>query len=389
MAYSVDNIIPVDIILTPAGLGFASFTTAFVFARQDDLKSGVTFDNDTFRDYSGLTDLAEDFETTSDTYRQAVRWFSQIPRPPQISVWMWNDDESTGDSAAEVAAKAVDEAWRYFLLFPKDVTDVEADVLELVDFCDAEGHFLPFVSSNADAKNPAIDTDIGSVLAARGNRRVFYVYRETATITGDPTQAYAATQLAAVFQKFRPEGNRTAITAEFQVLPGVVGESLSTTAYNALRAKDYVIGTQVELQGQIDASRIVNSKTPSAFGEFIDDVINVDVLKNRLQVNGYNYIANAGTKRPLDRRGYAGLLGAFEDTLKQFFNNGVLGEVTYTDEETGEDAIAKYGYVILSRPEDVDNLTQQQRIARQYPETRIRVFLARAGHEAAVTVNVE
>ena len=389
MSYPVDNIISLDILLTPAGLAAANFNTAFIFATQDDLADGVTFANDTFKDYASLTEVLEDFAEDSAPALIATRWFANLPSPPQISVYMWDDDVSTGDSPTQVAAKAVDAAWRYWLFFPRSVLDNVSDVESLADFGDAEGHFVSFVIDDANAVDPNDDTDLGSTMTARGNRRFFVGYRETATITDDDSQAYANAQTAAAFQKFNPDGDRTAITAEYQVLPGVVGESLNTSSYNSLTDKNIVFWTAVELQGSVDASRTINTKTTSSFGEFIDDVVNLDVLKNRMQVAGYNYIANAGSKRGLTERGYAGLLSALEGVLKQFYNNGVLGRATYTDPATGEEQIAKYGYVIFSSPEDVLDLTASQRTERKYPPVQILAILARAGHTVEITVNVE
>lgn len=121
----------------------------------------------------------------------------------------------------------------------------------------------------------------------------------------------------------------------------------------------------------------------------MDDVVNLDVLRNHLQVDGYNYIANAGTKRPLTPSGYAGLLATLDATCKRFYDNGVLGEASYMDLDTAETRIAKYGYVIRSAPEDVFNLSPAQKRARQFPNTSILTILARAGHTAEITVSVE
>lgn len=389
MSYQVSNIIPFNIILTPAGLASANFNTAFAFATQADLQMGVTLAGDTFKDYASSVEVLEDFTEDSAPYLIARRWFASLPAPPQLSVYMWNDDATTGDSAAAVAGKAVDAAWRYWLLFPNSVADVQADVESLADFGDANGHFISFTTSDPAAIDPMADTDLGSALTARGNRHIFIGYRDPATVAGDPSQAYANAQTAAVFQKFNPDGARTAITAEYQVLPGVVGESLTTTAYNSLQAKNAVFWTQIELQGSIDASRTINTRTPSSFGEFIDDVVNLDILKNRMQVAAYNYIANAGTKRGLTESGYAGLLAAVERVLKQFYDNGVLGRAEYTNPATGEIELAKYGYVLFSAPEDVLGLTPSQRTQREYPPVQILAILARAGHTAEITLNVE
>lgn len=386
MSYPVSNIIPLSLVLTPAGLAAANFNTAMIIAPVGELEGTSSLTAGDTKDYASNEEILEDFTSDSVADLASRRWFANVPSPPQITVYVWDD---VNDSVVTAANEAVDKAWRYWIFFPQATTGTESDITDLADWADANGHFVSFVTDNADAKDSGISTDLGSVLSDRGNRHIFIGYREAQTVTDDASQDYANAQTAAAFQKFNPDGDRTAITAEFQVLPGVVGESLATSAYTALNDKNIVYWSEVELQGSIDASRTLNTKTPSSFGEYIDDVFNLDVLKNRLQVAGYNYLANAGTKRPLTPRGYAGLLNALEGVLKQFYDNGVLGQAEYTDPATGETELAKYGYAIFSEPEDVLDLTASQRTNREYPPVQALVILARAGHQADITINVE
>ena len=386
MSYSVDNIINVNINLIPSGLSYANFATLFFFGRQDDLQTGVTLANDTYKDYASSSEVLEDFTETSPAYLAARRWFAQIPKPLQMSVWMW---DSINDSPVEAAAKANDSAWRFFYRFPNDVAQVESNVTGLADWMDANVHYTGFVTSSAAAVDPMDETDLGSVLTARGNRRISIGYRTPETVTADASQEYADLQTFATFQKFQPEGFRTAITAEYQVLPGVVGEDLKTTEYNALRAKNIVFWTAIELQGSTDASRTINTRSMSSFGEFIDDVINIDVLKNRIQVDGYNYIANAGTKRPYTPLGYAGLLSTISETAKRFYDNGALGRAMYTDPLDGQKKEAKYGFVLFSQPEDVFNAPTAKKRNREYPDVSALAILARAGHTVTINITVE
>lgn len=386
MAYSVDNIINVNILLTPAGLTYANFATILFFGVQDDLKTGVTLANDEYKDYASLEEVGQDFKEDSPPYLAATRWFANIPKPETFTVWMWDD---TNDSVTAVLDKTADELWRYFYRFPNSVTSTESDVTDIADWMDANIHFTGFISDAAAMVDPQDSTDLASVLSSAGNRRVIIGYRETSTITDDASQEYADVQLMAAFQKFRPEGFRTAITGEYQVLPGVVGESLTTTAYNSLKDKKAVFWTEVELQGSTDASRAINTVTPSSFDEFMDDVINVDVLKNRIQVDGYNYIAGTPTKRPYTPRGYAGLLQTIDETARRFFDNGVLGRATYTDPTTGEEEVAKYGYVIFSDPEDVFDASQAQKRDREFPPVDMLALLARAGHTVNINIEVQ
>lgn len=419
MAYPVDEIIPINVILTASGLGYANFSSAYIFADSDDvippeIKRALLTENgaalttedgqpllleeapvtrsinadefapDTYRDYAQLSEVGEDFPTDNDVYLIAKRYFAQIPRPAQITVWMKNPD----DASLEVTAnKAHDAAWRYHFFFKK-ADFIPANTLVLSDWSDATGHPVWFTSSDEKALDPQ-ESDLLAQLAAKGNRHMFAGYKAKASITADASQAYAMVQLAAAFNKFKPNGTNTAITGEYQVLPGITGDELKTTGYNALKAKKSVFFTEIELAGQVDTSRVINSRSMSAYDEFIDDVINLDVLKNYLQVDGYNYIANVGTKRALTKREYGGLLGVLSDTCKRFYNNGVLGMGTYTDKEDGQDKTATFGFVIRSRPEDVLKLTSAQRKKRVFPPTDILVILARAGHIAEINVTVE
>ncbi|RTQ01297.1 DUF3383 family protein [Enterobacter sp. WCHEn045836] len=418
MAYSVDNIIPVNVIIGAAGLGYADFTSAFVFADAADLRPpplepgiltekkkriktqsgksllpesvpktarGETFPVDTFRDYSGVTEVGEDFSIDSDIYLIATRFFAQIPRPPSLSVWMKKPED---ENLIETVNKANEAAWRYNYFF-KTADFTEENLLVLSDWSDNTGHPVWYTSTSAETIDQAVTDDIVSRLAKKGNRHMLVGWRAPEAVEPDPSQAHTMVQVAATFAKFRPNGLNTAITAEYQVLPGVDGDELKTRHYNALKAKKAVFFTPIELAGQKDTSRVINSVSMSSYGEFIDDVINIDVLKNHLQVDGYNHIANVGTKRPLTPKGYAGLLNVLNDTLKRFYNNGVLGEGMYVDEVTGAEKTAKFGYIVLSVPEDVLKLTPAQRKKREFPPTKILVILARAGHIAELNVTVE
>lgn len=391
MAYSVDNIIRVNLILTASGLGYADFTTGFVFADPTDLASAAVksrsteFPVDTFRDYSGTADLGNDFPTESEIYQIATRYFAQIPRPSSLTVWMRNPEDP---GLIATVNKADETTWRYNYFF-KTVDFTPENLLLLSDWSDTSNHPVWYTSTDESALDQNVTDDTLSRLAKKGNRHLFAGWRSPDAVAIDATQAHSMVQVAATFAKFRPNGLNTAITAEYQVLPGVDGDELKDSQYKALKAKKTVFFTPIELAGQKDTSRVINSVSMSAYGEFIDDVINLDVLKNHLQVDGYNHIANVGTKRALTPKGYSGLLNVLTGTLKRFSDNGVLGEGTYIDEVTGNEKVAEFGFVILSQAEDVLKLTSAQRKRREYPPTKILVILARAGHVAELNVTVE
>lgn len=346
MSYSVDNIIPVNLYLTSAGLGYGDFTSALAFADAADLAESVTFAADTYRDYSTVAEVAEDFDTESDIYLIATRYFTQVPKPKKITVWMKNSDDAT---ILVTVNKAEDDLWRYHYFFKNDDL-TQANLLLLGDWADTVNHPVWVTVSDADIATSASNADVAAVMAAKGNRHVFMGYRLASAIETDVSQAYTMVQLAATFNKFKPTSKNSAITAEYQVLTGITGDDMPTSAYTALKSKNTAFFTEIELAGETDSLRAINTKSMSSYDEFIDDVINLDVLKNHLQVDGYNYISGASTKRALTPRGYAGLLDAMTTTCKRFYDNGVLGEGNYTDPETGEETKAEYGFAIMGEP---------------------------------------
>src|SRR5690625_6130940 len=74
-------------------------------------------------------------------------------------------------------------------------------------------------------------------------------------------------------------------------------------------------------------------------------------------VSKYNYLMNATTKRPQTPAGQAAAIDAVAQVCEQFYRNGFLGPREDVDTEAGGTQIAEHGYVSLTRPEDVDVLS--------------------------------
>lgn len=215
MAYSVDNIIPVNVIIGAAGLGYADFATAFVFADQSDLEAaepdnvlltengnkietedgqaiivnehpitlrGVEFPIDTYRDYSGVTELGADFPTSSEIYRIATRYFAQIPRPSTLTVWMKNPED---EGLIATVNKAAEAAWRYNYFFKtEDFSD--ENLLLISDWSDAAGHPVWYTNTQDDVIDQNVKDDIVSLLAKKGNRHMFAGWRAQEAVDIDP-----------------------------------------------------------------------------------------------------------------------------------------------------------------------------------------------------------
>lgn len=377
MSYPIENIIPIRTRISPAGLNTANFASAMLFAKNADLPVGFT--KNTKRVYFSLKSLAQDFATTTETYKAGAKWLDSTPAVPSLTVWATDDTDAT---VTATLTKAFDANWWYWTFFTADVLAVSASVLAIAAFC--EDNNIMFVNDQTGAfataiRNPALTNDIASQLNTLGYRHVF-----TPT---HATDAYAGFALAKHFAVVNYSADNSTITGEFKKSPGVAAEDLTDTAYSTMQTKKTPFYSLLDLQGSTDAGRWLNTWTHSTYGEYIDDVVNLDAFINSLRVGLYNALANQTTKLAQTPVGQAVLIGAAKRVCEQYIRNNYLGPRNYTNPDTGlEDYTA--GYEILTQPEDILDLSDADRAARKSAPIRIRVFKAGAIHIVDVTVDV-
>lgn len=390
MAYSIDRIIPFNLVLTSPGLTYANFVTARAIGTQDMLAGGVTFEVDTYKTYSTTAGVAEDFDVTSDVYQMATIWFAQTPSPgtQSFQVWMWDD---VNDSIIETLNKSVDSAaWMFNVAVPVDVYTADATISnDLASWADTNGHNVGLTFSDADSLDENIDTDIPSALAALGARLVTQKYRGATTIANDAKQAYAWLAEMAYFKRFDWDATNSSVDPEFKVMSLVVSDDLKPSQYTALEDRKLGFYTDLELKGETVTSRCKNSWSTSSYNETVDDVITLEIFKNRCQVDGFNYLSKRkrGLRRPRD---YSGMIDTIESVAHQGAINGSFAQdVEIEHPETGETVTLKNGYLMLSKGDDVSSLTAAQISAREYPPVRLLVVLARSARVCEITAYVE
>lgn len=377
MSYPVENVIPITTRISPAGLNTANFGSAMLFAKAADLP--VPFTKNTTRTYFSVKSLAEDFASTTETYKAGAKWLGSTPAVRSLTVW------ATDTADANITAtltKAFDKTWWYWTLFTADVLSVPQKVLDIALFCENNNIMFPNSQTGTAAtaiRDPALTTDIASQLNTLGYRHVFTVAHAT-----DPYAAYALIKHFAVVNY---SADNSTITGEFKKSPGVAAEDLTDTAYSAMIAKKTAFYSVLDLQGSTDIGRWLNTITHSTYGEYIDDVVNLDAFVNSLRVGLYNALANRTTKLAQTPRGQAVLNGAAKRVGEQYIRNNYLGPRNYIDPDTGLDAYTD-GYEVLTKAQDILDLSDADRAARKSAPIRMRVFKAGAIHIADVTVDV-
>lgn len=379
MSYPATNIIRINARISPAGLGNANFASAMLFAPQTELPVG--FAADTYRTYFSLPALSEDFADTTETYKAAQRWLGGTPATRELKVW----GAATADGTrAATLNKARNMLWWYWTMWTAPILAVKADVLAIAQWC--EDNTSMFIDNQTGAsvveiRDPSDVDDIATQLTTAGFRHVY--------TAAHATDAYSGSALAKHFAAVNYSADRSTITGEYKKSPGVPAESLSGTAYTAMQSatKKATFYSVVDNQGSIDSGRWLNTTTHSTYGEFIDDVVNLDACVNFLTTALYNAVANQTTKLQQTPVGQAVLIGTAKATMQQFISNGYLGPRNYIDPDDG---LEKYtaGFEILTKPEDILDLSDADRNAHKSAPLRIRLFRAGAIHIVDVDLDV-
>lgn len=375
MPYPAENIINIVTNIRAAGLGTANFGAGMVFADFDS-STDTTFAEGSYRDYGGAAAVAADFNIASDVYLAALAWFSAVPKPKSLRIYLRQEDDSPVESLNDAINKRI---WFYWYEFETTIRANDADVLALIVAGDAAGKFYAGTTNQAAVRDPSLSTDIVSKAKLQGSRRAFLLSHASAP--------YAGFELGAVFSRVNFNAANSTITGEFKKLPGITAEDLTITAYSAMKEKGAPFYTVVETGGQVDAGRVINSKSTSSYGEFIDDVFNLDGFVNTLTVNVYNALADA-KKLGQTPDGQQVLINAAAQVGQRYIDNGYLGPRIFLDEETGEEKLSD-GFEILSKAIDILSLTDAERGSRFSAPIRMRVFRAGAIHAADINVDVE
>lgn len=382
MAYPVTNFINITTRISAAGLSTANFGSAMLFVPASDVaeerRSAMV---DKYKTYYNIQSVAEDFEETTEAYKAASIWLGGAPAVPSLMIWVVNTED---ESIAETLNKARNLVWWYWTFFTKPTLEQATQVDAIAQWCDQNNSY--FMDSQTGTSATSIrtetkDDDVASSLTAKGYRHC--------TTTAHASDAYSGMYLAKHFAVINFSSQNATITGEYKKSSGLEAENISDSEYAAMikDTKKCAFYTVVELQGSSDSGRWINTYSHSTYGEWMDDVVNLDAFVNALSVSIYNTIANQPDKLPQTPVGQSLVINAAKKVCEQYIRNRYLGERSYTDPDDGKEKTSR-GYEILTKPEDILTLSDSDRNKRLCAPLNIRVFRAGAIHGVNITVDV-
>jgi len=232
---------------------------------------------------------------------------------------------------------------------------------------------MPLVTNDVTALDSGYDEDLGSVLAASGNRRAVAIYHDNA-------QRYPDVSILAYMLHVNYRLKDSTVTAKFKQLPGIETVLLTETQWATLQAKGYNTYTAIG-----NNARTYRDGVTQDVGWYMDTVINLDNFVEDLSVNVFNVFLR-NKKIPYTRLGQMLLVDACRDTGYQYTYNG-----TFADREE-LDTTSKSGVKITPAvqviPTPIANMSVADRASRVGPPIEMVVQEAGAIHSVAVNVDV-
>lgn len=251
----------------------------------------------------------------------------------------------------------------------------DANLLELAATIQTLDKLL-FVGSNLSADITGVFTTILNS-GYTHTRCLYYSVSEADAITF--AAGYASRGLSTNF-----DGSNTAQTMHLKEIVGLVADSGMTQSL-------------LTAAGQAGVDTYVDFGVPKLFtsgaNQYFDQIYSRLALKLRLQIAGFNYLAQTNSKIPQTEEGMNGLKSAYRDVLALFVTNGTFAPGTWTGSTTfgnpGDHIrnIADYGYYIYSLP--LSQQSQSQRDARIAPVIQCAGKDSGAIHSSDVVVLVE
>lgn len=367
---SITNVINVSVQMPPAGLAPYSINNLVCFTK-DTPVIALTGD---YATYTSAADVADQWGTSSNTYKAAVAVFSQSPNiltGGGLFVVVPMLVAETLDAAIVRAKSLV-----YFGGCSYAYTLATGEAMDAAVVAASERKLLFITSSDsADLLSGGLFYDIFD----QGLKHARCLFHTEALSLDAYRWAYAGRAMSVNFS-----ASNTTMTMQLKQLVGVSSDGgLTQTLLGQAKA----VGADCYANIAGRASLLSHGANG-----FYDDIYNLEWLVGALQVNGFNYLAQTSTKIPQTEAGMDGLKGAYRQACQQAAANGFVAPGSWTSPDTfgnPEDFkrnIVDFGYYIYSG--SVANQPSADRAARKAPPIQIAVKYAGAIHTSDVIVYI-
>jgi hypothetical protein len=378
------NVVNISVIVPPAGLAPYSINNLVCFTKETP---AVSLGTALFAVYSSAADVITNWGSASATAEAATAVFSQSPNILTgggyfIVVPMLTDEvleEAIARASTLIYFGGCSANYTLGVTGPSGftgATGANLEALRAAAVAQATGKLL-FLADSAASSLQAGGLAYSVEDSSLSLTRVLHYARATG-ING-LKWSYASRGMSTNFSAIN-----TAQTMNLKTLAGVSSDEAMTqtilTAAKAVGADCYV--------------NIAGQACVMSYGAngFFDDVYNLQWIIGALEVAGFNFLRQAGTKIPQTEKGMDGLKAAYRQVCSQAVGNGYVapgvwtGSDTFGDPEDFKRNIVDFGFYIYSLP--VAQQASADRLARISPVVQIALKYAGAIHSTSVIVNI-
>ena len=381
---SLSNVI--NVTLVPTARGLSEFNTANLLLYSTE--SPISDFTEEYRVYRNVSMVAEDFGVNSLTYKMALGVFSQAPNilsnSGALIIAPKQDDESQIEAFNRLKSEVLFCGWMTTDTIANDILanyETESSSASTVSTTvsravNAENNKINFVVSNLEMDIDGAFTGIKN--ASLTKTRCLY-YGGTETEAKVMMAAYASRAMSTIF-----EASLTTQTMHLKPLTGIEAD-VTMTETMLEKCKSAGVDTYVSIEG-------VACVFSTGANGFFDEVFNELWFVNAIQVAGFNYLRQTGTKIPQTERGMDGLKNAYTQVCVRGINNGFLAPGTWTSSDTFGNPdtfrrnVETSGFYVYSTP--VAQQSKADREDRKAPLVQIAIKTAGAIHSTNVMIYV-
>lgn len=366
MTLNLNNIVSIAEYVTPMSAPRSTFNQLLIIGT-----GGVIDTTERLREYTSADALLEDgFANDSLEYLAAIKYFSQRPAPTKLWVGCKSVSPAETFLQAITDCRAKNPAWYVGICLGA----IKSDHVAIAEWVEAAipSSVYAYTTADSDCITPA-ETDIGTELKDDGYRRSI--------------GQYSTDQLAMVAIMGYAMGANTglansAYTLKFKGQVGIAVMDITQTQLGYLNSKN--------LNCYVNYGNYYNIFTEGvmADGTFFDEVLNLDMLRNDVQLNVMDLLYQ-NPKIPQTDPGQLQFLLACNQACDLAVNRGFVASgkwngVQILNLNYGD--ILTRGYICQS--ESYSEQSQADRDARKAMPIYIAIKLAGAVHSIVIGVYV-
>lgn len=369
----ISNIVNISVSAAPTGASLPNTSNVALFT--DETPSPV-FD-DGYKIYREPTEVATDFGSASDTAKMATAVFSQSPNILANGGYLVVITMEPSETLDEAIARTADVV-AYAGIMSSWIED-ETETLAAAAVVQALNKIIFFVQ-RAEAELDVTTGILWQLMDSSLDKSRGLYYGGADDISAlQMKAAYVGRAMSTNFS-----GSNTTQTMHLKSLATIPSDP---TMDQTIFEKTKVAGADsyVSFEG-------VSSVNCTGANRFFDQVYNLMWFVGALQISGFNYLRQTGTKVPQTENGMDGLKGAYRTVCEQGVTNQYAAPGAWNSPVSfGNQAdllanVAGFGYYIYSTP--IAQQLQADREDRKAPLVQIALKEAGAIQSSTVIVNV-